>query len=93
MKNNFSDIVEFLKDVGDNEIVNFLIRAPKNTTYTCKFTVEDYICYISDYLEDELTDDLKLAEDFFLLTDESTNETDGSELSIFAHYPPKALPS
>ena len=55
MKNNFSDIVEFVKDVGEKELVNFLNRAMKNNIYTSKFTVEDYICYISDYLEDELT--------------------------------------
>ena len=55
MKNNFSDIVEFVKDVGEKEIVNFLNRAMKNNIHTYKFTVEDYICYISDYLEDELT--------------------------------------
>ena len=55
MKNNFSDIVEFVKDVGEKEIVNFLNRAMKNNIHTSKFTVEDYICYISDYLEDELT--------------------------------------
>ena len=55
MKNNFSDIVEFVKDVGEKETVNFLNRAMTNNIYTSKFTVEDYICYISDYLEDELT--------------------------------------
>ena len=54
VKNNFSDIVEFLKDVRDKEIVNFLTRAPQNAKYTCKFTVEDYNCFISDYLENEL---------------------------------------
>ena len=94
MKNNFSDIVEFLKDVGDKEIVNFLDRARKNATYTSKFTVEDHICYISDYLEDKLLDDIKLAEDFSLLADESTNEADRSELSICTLCgSPKALPS
>ena len=61
VKNNFSDIVEFLKDIGDKEIVNFLNRAPKTTTYTSNFTVEDYIYYISDYLEDKLIDNMKLA--------------------------------
>ena len=54
VKNNFSDIVEFLKDVRDKEIVNFLTRAPQNAKYTSKFTVEDYNCFISDYLEGEL---------------------------------------
>ena len=39
VKNNFSDIDEFLKDIGDKEIVNFLNKASKNTTYTSKFTV------------------------------------------------------
>ena len=86
VKNNFSDIVEFLKDIGDKEIVNFLNGAQKNATYTSKFTVEDYICYISDYLEEELIDNIKLAEDFSLLADDSTDEADRSELSIFVHY-------
>ena len=54
VKNNFSDIVEFLKDVRDKEIVNFLTRAPQNAKYTSKFTVKDYNCFISDYLDDEL---------------------------------------
>ena len=29
VKNNFSDIVEFLKDIGDKEIVNFLTELQK----------------------------------------------------------------
>ena len=32
VKNNFSDIVEILKDIGDKEIGNFLNRAWKNAT-------------------------------------------------------------
>ena len=86
VKNNFSDIVEFLKDIGDKEIVNFLNRAPKNSTYTSKFTIEDYNCYISDYLEDELIDNIKLTKDFSLLVDEGANEAGRSELSIFVCY-------
>ena len=86
VKNNFSDIVEFLKGIGDKEIVNFLNRAPKNSIYTSKFTIEDYNCYISDYLEDELIDNIKLTKDFSLLVDESANEADRSELSIFVCY-------
>ena len=81
-----ADFVEFLKDVGDKEIVNFLNRARKNATHKSKFTVEDYICYISDYLEGKLIDDITLTEDFSLLADESTNEADRSELLIFVHY-------
>ena len=57
-KNNFSHVVEFHKDVGDKWIVNFLNRAQKNAIYTSNFTVEDYICYISDYLEEELIDNI-----------------------------------
>ena len=78
VKNNFSDIVEFLKDVGDKQIANFLNRARKNATYTSKVTTKDYICYISDYLEDELINNIKLAEDFFLLADASTDKFDRS---------------
>ena len=50
------------------------------------FTVEDYICYISDHFEDELIDDIKLAEGCPLLADESTNKADRSELSVFVRY-------
>ena len=58
----------------------------ENATYTSKFTVEDYICYVSGYLEDGLLDDIQLAEDFSILADENTDEADMSELSIILHY-------
>ena len=85
MKNNFSDIAEFLREVRDKEIVNFLNRAPKYAKYTSKFTVEDYTCY-TDYREDELIDKIKQAEHFSLLADDITDEADRSELSISACY-------
>ena len=40
MKNNFSDIVEFLKGIGEKEIVNSLNRAQKNTTYASKLQLK-----------------------------------------------------
>ena len=94
MKSNFSDIVEFLKDVGEKEIINFLNRAQKNTTYTSKLQLKIISATLVIILS-ELIDNIKLAKDFSLLVDESTNEAYRSKLLIFVCYvnPPKALPS
>ena len=93
MKNNFSDIVEFLKGIGEKEIVNLLNRAQKNTTYTSKLQL--IISATLVIILSELIDNIKLAKDFSLLVDESTNEAYRSKLLIFVCYvdPPKALPS
>ena len=40
VKNNFSDIIEFLKGIGEKEIVNSLNRAQKNTTYALKLQLK-----------------------------------------------------
>ena len=58
----------------------------KNTSYVSHFAVDEMVKVISDYTEAKFLSDLLAAGDFSLLTDESTNETGRTQLSIFVCY-------
>ena len=86
VKQNFADLIDFLKDIGDPDIVYHLNNAPKNAKYTSTTIVEQIIKIISDDLEDKTLVDLAASVEFTLLADESTDEADRSQLAIFARY-------
>ena len=58
----------------------------KNATYMSHFTVDEMVKVISDYIEAKFLSDLLTASDFLLLTDESTNEADKAQFSIFVWF-------
>ena len=86
VKNNFQDEIEFLKDLGDEDISRHLAKSAKNATYTSHYIVDQYIKIISEHFEKKTLEDVCTAIDFTILADESTDEADRSQLAIFVRY-------
>lgn len=86
LRENFSDIIDFIKDIGDEDITKHLNDCSTRATYTSKTSAEEFVQCISDYLEDGFKDRLLAASEFSLLTDETTDISDRAELSIFIRY-------
>ena len=86
IKNNFEDLIMFIKDMGDQDLVYHFNQAAKNATYISHFTIDEFLKIISDYLEHKLMIDLSLSSDFALLSDESCDEANRAQFSIFVRY-------
>ena len=86
IKNNFEDLIMFIKDMGDQDLVYHFNQAAKNATYISHFTIDEFLKIISDYLEQKLMIDLSLSSDFALLSDESCDEANRAQFSIFVRY-------
>ena len=86
VRENFSDFIDFLCDLGDEEINQHLRECSSRATYTSKNTADEFLKILSDYLESGFKDRLVAASDFSLMTDETTDISDRAELSIFVRY-------
>ena len=55
----------------------------KNATYLSPKTVTQFIEYISNYMFEEIVNEVKECDNFSILMDECTDEANRSELSVF----------
>ena len=83
VKNNFQEVLRFVADVGDEDIALHLEHAPKNASYISTFTAEQILKVIGDYLNQRIVDDVVASGDFTILADESTDEGDRVQMSMF----------
>ena len=86
VKNNFADLVDFIRDLGDDDFKSHFNAMTKNATYMSHFTVDEFVKILSGYIETSFLRDLLSSGDFALLTDESTDEAGRAQLSIFVRY-------
>ena len=86
LSENFTDIVDFIKDLGDKYIVKHLKDSSCCAIYTSKTSAEEFVQSVSNYLEEGFKDRLLTASEFSLMTDETSNITDHAGLSIFVRY-------
>ena len=54
----------------------------KNATYLSAYTVVQFVKIISNWMKEETLEELKKCQDFLLLLNESTDESNGSELYL-----------
>ena len=78
--------MEFIRDLGDEDIDKHSNESSSRATYTSKTSAEQFVQCISDCLEERFIDRLLAASDFSLVTDETTDIFDRTELSIFVRY-------
>jgi hypothetical protein len=87
VKENFEEIVTFMAfEMNDEELAFHLEKAPKNASYSTANSVEQFLKCLGDFLNDELIGELQSTGDFTILADESTDEGDRSQLSIFVRF-------
>ena len=61
-------------------------NAPTNCTYISTFSAEQFLKAVGDFLSDQIITDLIAAGDFTILADESTDEADYSQMSVFVRF-------
>ena len=86
VKNNFYDLIEHIKNLGDVDLIKHFQTMDKNATYVSKFTVDEFVKICSDFIEEKFLTDILTAGEFAILTDESTDEAGRAQLSIFIRY-------
>ena len=93
VKNYFQNLIEFIKDLGDDDLRKHFANMGRNATYLSSATVDELIIIISDFIEERFMRDLIASGDFALLTDESTDEAGRAQMSVFTHYIDSAINS
>ena len=85
-ENNFHDLMEHIKNLGDEDLIKHFQTMDENAAYLSKFTVDEFVKICSDYMEKIFLNNIVFAGEFAILTDESTNEGGKAQLAIFVHY-------
>lgn len=84
---NYEEFVRFIgSDLQEQVLGEYLkyANSHKNATYLSPNSVSQFIKVVSDWMRKETMSDVKNCSDFTLLLDESTDESNRSELSLFA---------
>ena len=79
------NLMEHIKNLGDEDLIKHFQTMDKNTTYL-KFTVDEFVKICSDYIEDIFLNNIVFAGEFAILMDESTDEAGRAQLTIFVRY-------
>ena len=67
VKNNFEETIEYLANLGVDDILQHINNAPKNSTYISTFSLEQFLKAVGDFLSDQIITDLIAAGDFTIL--------------------------
>ena len=86
VKYNYDELLNFLSDIGDEDITLHLQNAPSNATYISTSSAEQFLKVIGDYLNEKLITDILAACEFSVLADESTDEGDRSQMAVFVRF-------
>ena len=86
VRENFRDVIDFLRDLGDQDIDEHLRECSSRATYTSVKSADEFLECLSKHLEDEFINRLIAAYDFTLMADETSDMGDRCELAIFVRY-------
>ena len=86
VKNNFEDMINFLSDIGVEDIKLHIENAPQNAIYTSTMSAEQFLKAIGDYLNEQLVTDVLAVGEFSVLPDQSTDEGDRSQMAVFIRF-------
>ena len=77
VKNNFYDLIEHIKNLGDIDLLKHFQTMDKNASYLSKFTVDKFVKIFRNYIEEKFLADIVTAGKFAILTDESNDNSVG----------------
>ena len=86
IKNNFEETIDYLANLGVDNISQHINNAPKNSTYISTFSAGQFLKAVPDFLSDQIITDLIAAGDFTILADKSVHEADLSQMLIFVRF-------
>ena len=77
------ETIEYLANLGVDDVIQHINNAPKNSTYISTFNAEQFLKAVGDFLSDQIMNDLIAAGDFMILADKSTDEADVCRCQFF----------
>lgn len=83
----FQDLVEFIASLGVADLQQHIETAPPDATYLSTTTVTEILAIIANNLESKQLSKLRSAPFFSLLADESTDEQNREQMTVFAKWP------
>ena len=83
---NCHDVVEFIKDLGDQDLSVHLWESSICATYVSTLSADEFIGCLSNFLEEGFLGRLTAAHEFSLLANETTDNAHRVGLAIFIHY-------
>ena len=86
VRENFQDVIEFIKNLGDEDLSAHLRDSSTHATYVSTASTDEFITYLSDFLEEGFINRLTAACEFSLLADETTDIAGRAKLAIFICY-------
>ena len=86
VKNNFEETIEYLANLGVDDILQHINNSPKNCIYISTFSAEQFLKAVGDFLSGQTRTDLIAAGNVMILADESTDEADRLQMSIFVRF-------
>ena len=86
VRENFADVIDFIRDLGDVDITDHLRESSKRATYLSTTSTDEFLKCLSDHLEEDFLSSLAAASEFSLMADETTDIADRAQLSIFIRY-------
>lgn len=83
---NYEDLVRFIATLGVADLQHHIDSADPSATYLSSTTETELIQIIGEVIERQLLDNLRNSNFFTLLADESTDEQNREQLSLFAKW-------
>ena len=83
---NCHDVVEFIKDLGDQDLSVHLWQSSICATHVSTLSADEFIGCLSNFLEEGFLGRLTAAHEFSLLVNETTDIAHRAGLAIFIHY-------
>ena len=86
VRENFEDVIEFLKDLGDQDINDHLRESSSRATYVSTTLTDEFLRCLSDHLEGDFLSRLISACDFSLMANKTTDMADSRTLNFYSIY-------
>ena len=86
IRENFSDIITFLKRFSDVDIEEHLRESGTRTTYVSTASTDEFGKCLNKHLEEGFLSRIVAATNFRLTADKTTDIADRAQLSIFIRY-------
>lgn len=83
---NFEEVVRFVASLGVEDLQDHLENCPSFATYVSSTTVSELINILGEHIERKLLRSLRSCQFYTLLADESTDEANYEQLSVYAKF-------
>ena len=86
-QSSYGDLVRFMAQMGVEDFDHHIQHAPPYATYLSDNTASEMINIIGDHIERQLMNSIRKDSFFTLLADESTDEKNREQMTVFIKWP------